>query len=267
MNFRRLLLYLLLNALVSASATYAVLWYWDTQHPAGLPVVAPVGTAAVATQQALATAAGPADTPAPTLTLPPAGETAAANPTPTIYVAKAGDTLGSIAQAYDVTVDEIMAANGLTDPNLLTVGQSLVIPLAGYVPPTATPGALEPAAPTSTAEPPRPTVTSAPNQPAARLTITEVRGAGTLAEESVWLRNDGGQVDLAGWTLRDETGIIYVFPALTLAPGGAVTLHTVAGADTAQDLYWGQAQAVWAAGRAVLLSDATGNLHTRFTIP
>lgn len=266
MNFRRLLVYLLLNALVSASATYAVLWYWDTQHPGGVAVVPPVGTAAVATQQALATAAGPEATPAPTLTLPPAGETAAANPTPTIYVAKAGDTLGSIAQTYDVTVDEIMAANGLTDPNLLTVGQTLVIPVAGYVPPTATPG-QEAAAPTSTAEPPRPTVTSDPNQAAARLTITEVRGAGVLDEESVWLRNDGGAVDLAGWTLRDETGIIYVFPALTLAPGGAVTLHTTAGADTAQDLYWGQTQAVWAAGRSVLLSDTTGNLHTRFTIP
>ncbi len=266
MNFRRLLLYLILNALVSASATYAVLWYWDTTHPAGAAGLTPVGTAAVATQQALSTAAAPQPTAGPTLTLPPAGETAAAGPTPTIYTAKAGDTLGSIAQTYDVTVDEIMEANGLSDPNLLTVGQTLVIPVAGYVPPTATPG-VEAVAPTLTTEPPRPTVTSDPNQPAAQMTISEVEAAGTLADERVLLRNDGGQVNLAGWTLRDETGIIYVFPALTLAPGGAVSVHTAAGSDSAQNLYWGQGQAVWAAGRSVLLSDAAGKLHTRFTVP
>jgi LysM repeat protein len=266
MNFRRLLLYLLLNALVSASATYAVLWYWDQQHPAGIGVL-PASTAVAATQAALSLNSVPEATAAPTLTLPPAGETAAAGPTPTIYVAKAGDTLGKIAQAYDVTVEAIMEANGLTDANLLTVGQSLVIPVAGYVPPTATPGA-EPAVPaTSAAEPPRPTVTSAPNQPAAQLSIVEVRKAGTLADEVVVLRNDGGQVALAGWTLRDETGSSYVFPALTLAAGSTVNLHTAAGSDSAEDLYWGQAQAVWATGHSVLLSDAAGNLHTRFTIP
>jgi len=266
MNFRRLVLYLILNALVSASATYAVLWYWDQQHPAGLPVVT-LGTPAAATQQALDTAAGPAATAAPTLTLPPAGETAAAGPTPTIYVAKAGDTLGSVAEAYGVTVDAIMQANGLSDANLLSVGQSLVIPVAGYVPPTATPGA-EPVVPaTSAAEPPRPTVTSDPNQPAASLSITEVHSAGVLAEESVLIRNDGGEVDLAGWTLRDETGHLYVFPALKLGVGGMVSLHTAAGSDTAQDLFWGQTGPVWASGRSVLLSDAAGNLHTRFTVP
>ena len=266
MNFRRLLLYLILNALVSASATYAVLWYWDNTHAAGAAALFPVGTAAVGTQQALSTSAAPVATAGPTLTLPPAGETAAAGPTATVYIAQAGDTLGSIAQAYDVTVDDIMEANGLDDPNLLTVGPSLVIPVAGYVPPTATPG-VEAAAPTLTAEPPRPTVTSDPNQLAAQLTIIEVRGVGAPADEAVLLRNDGGPVSLAGWTLRDETGIIYVFPALTLASGGAVAVHTAAGSDSAQDLYWGQAKAIWAAGRSVLLSDATGNLHTRFTIP
>ena len=266
MNFRRLLLYLLLNALVSASATYAVLWYWDQTHPAG-PGVAPLSTLSAATQVALGTAALVADTPAPTLTLPPAGETAAANPTPTLYTAKAGDTLGSIAQAYGVTVDAIMEANGLTDPNLLTVGQELVIPVEGYVPPTATQGPEPSAEPSTTAEPPRATVTADPNQADASLSIAEVRGAGTLADELVVIRNDGGQVDLAGWTLRDETGSIYVFPALTLGAGTSVNVHTAAGSDTAQDLHWNQAQAIWASGRSVLLSDAAGNLHTRYTVP
>ncbi len=267
MNFRRLVLYLILNALVSASATYAVLVYWDSQHPAGPTVNSVLGTPAAATQQALDTALAPLPTAGPTLTLPPAGETAAAGPTPTIYVAKAGDTLGSVAEAYGVTVDAIMEANGLSDPNLISVGQSLVIPVAGYVPPTATPGAAPVVPATSAAEPPRPTVTSDPNQPAAQLTITEVRGAGVLADEAVLIRNDGGEVDLAGWALRDETGHLYVFPALKLRVGGMVSLHTAAGTDTAQDLFWAQTAAVWASGRSVLLTDAGGNLHTRFTLP
>jgi hypothetical protein len=48
---------------------------------------------------------------------------------------------------------------------------------------------------------------------------------------------------------------------------GAVSVHTMAGTDSVTDLYWGQAQAVWASGRSVLLSDEGGNLHTRFTVP
>jgi len=44
------------------------------------------------------------------------------------YVVQAGDTLGSIAQGYGVSVEDLMQANGLTDANLLTVGMTLNIP-------------------------------------------------------------------------------------------------------------------------------------------
>jgi hypothetical protein len=74
-------------------------------------------------------------------------------------------------------------------------------------------------------------------------------------------------VDLAGWTLRDESGNLYTFPALTLFEGGAVTLHTSAGEDTVTDLYWGQPAAVWASGKNALLSNPGGNLHARLTVP
>lgn len=259
MNFRRLVLYLLLNAAVSASATYAVLWYWDRTHPAGpAPVVLAEATAAGA-------AGGPA-APAPTFTLPPVGETAAAGPTPTLYVVRGGDTLGTIAQQFEVTVEAIMAANALTDPNVLSVGQTLIIPVETYVPPTATasdPGPL----PTNAAEPPRATATRDPNQPLPQLVIREVAGAGTLDRELLVIVNEGGPVDLAGWSLRDETGHLYVFPSLVLFQDGAVSVHTGAGADTVTDLFWGQAQSVWTPGKSVLLSDEGGNLHTRFTVP
>lgn len=45
-----------------------------------------------------------------------------------IYTVKQGDTLYKIAERYDVTVNDIVSANGLTRPNDLTIGQSLFIP-------------------------------------------------------------------------------------------------------------------------------------------
>ena len=151
MNIRRLLVYLILNAVVSASATYGVLWYWDNTHPsaAGLPTSVAPETAVA--QETLAAASPQAVQ--PTLTLPPAGETAAAGPTPTIYVVKAGDTMSSIATQFNVAVEDILAANSLTDPDTLSVGQSLLIPVAGYVPPSATPAEAAPL-PTNVVEPP-----------------------------------------------------------------------------------------------------------------
>lgn len=53
-------------------------------------------------------------------------------PTPRLdaeqYIVQAGDTLGSIAQNYGVSVNALMDANGIYDANLLTVGETLNIP-------------------------------------------------------------------------------------------------------------------------------------------
>jgi LysM repeat protein len=52
-------------------------------------------------------------------------------PTPTpagLYVVQPGDTLGGLAEEFGTTIEEIMAANGLTDPNAIGVGQTLLIP-------------------------------------------------------------------------------------------------------------------------------------------
>jgi murein DD-endopeptidase MepM/ murein hydrolase activator NlpD len=55
---------------------------------------------------------------------------AAQTPTPAgpIYVVQAGETLTEIAQRFNVTVDALMAANDITNPNLLRQGQRLIIP-------------------------------------------------------------------------------------------------------------------------------------------
>jgi len=45
-----------------------------------------------------------------------------------IYIVQPGDTLSSIASRFDVSLNDLMAANGLSDPNRLSAGQELVIP-------------------------------------------------------------------------------------------------------------------------------------------
>ena len=45
------------------------------------------------------------------------------------YVVQYGDTLGIVAMRYEVSVEAIMAANSLVDPNVLEVGQVLLIPV------------------------------------------------------------------------------------------------------------------------------------------
>lgn len=57
-----------------------------------------------------------------------------------IHTVQAGDTLFKLALLYGVTVDEIAAANGLTDVDTLDVGQEIKIPKPGtvVVEPTAT---------------------------------------------------------------------------------------------------------------------------------
>lgn len=49
------------------------------------------------------------------------------------YIVKSGDSLWSIAKKYDITVDELKAANNLT-ANLLTIGQILKIPTISIEP-------------------------------------------------------------------------------------------------------------------------------------
>ena len=45
-----------------------------------------------------------------------------------IYIVQPGDTLSSIASRFNISIPELMDANGLSDPNLLSAGQELIIP-------------------------------------------------------------------------------------------------------------------------------------------
>jgi peptidoglycan/xylan/chitin deacetylase (PgdA/CDA1 family)/spore germination protein YaaH len=54
--------------------------------------------------------------------------TPAAPSTGSTYTVKSGDTLGKIAAAYGVTVQAIASANGISNVNVISVGQKLTIP-------------------------------------------------------------------------------------------------------------------------------------------
>jgi len=73
----------------------------------------------------------PVPTPVP-LASPSSDPTSAPRPTARSYVVRSGDTLSRIARRFDLTVGQLLTANPqLTDPNLLQVGQELVIPAPG----------------------------------------------------------------------------------------------------------------------------------------
>ena len=64
----------------------------------------------------------PVDSPVPTEAPTPA-------PGTKVYTVKSGDTLYAISIKYKVTVKAILAANpSIKDPNLLKIGQKIVIP-------------------------------------------------------------------------------------------------------------------------------------------
>ncbi len=70
-----------------------------------------------------------------------------AQPPADTYLVQVGDTLSLVAQSVGVDLVDLMAANGLTDPNLVEVGQVLVIPAPAPTPtitpmPTLTPTPL-----------------------------------------------------------------------------------------------------------------------------
>ncbi|GAB1469518.1 hypothetical protein MASR2M66_03940 [Chloroflexota bacterium] len=52
----------------------------------------------------------------------------AQDPTGPVYIVQSGDSLYSIAARFSVTIDDLLAVNGIVDPNQLAVGQQLIIP-------------------------------------------------------------------------------------------------------------------------------------------
>jgi len=97
-------------------------------------------------------------TPTPPVSATPGGSTSSGS-TGTVYTVQPGDTLGRIAQRYNLTVTTLAQINGIVNPNRIFVGQQLVIP--GSAPaPQPTP------VPTATTSSPAVTSVPAPTHPA-----------------------------------------------------------------------------------------------------
>ena len=67
-------------------------------------------------------------TPVPSPTAAPPTNTAGPAGEPTTYKIKAGDNLSSIALQFGITVEDIVKANNIEDPNEIYEGQELIIP-------------------------------------------------------------------------------------------------------------------------------------------
>ena len=102
---------------------------------------------------ALAPAAPPAATPvAPATLVPAATPAAAAAGSALVYVLHAGDSLSAVARRFKITVAAIVAANGIRNPNRVSIGLRLTIPGQAQATPPPAP-TVDPAAPTTTVDP------------------------------------------------------------------------------------------------------------------
>lgn len=72
-------------------------------------------------REVLGATATPRSTPRPTATAERGQEE-------NVYIVQAGDIPETIAARFGITAEELMAANGITDPTSLDIGQELVIP-------------------------------------------------------------------------------------------------------------------------------------------
>ncbi|KXK13743.1 MAG: putative peptidase [Chloroflexi bacterium OLB14] len=149
MNFRRTIFTLLLSSLVlvACTSTESVATITPTYNPF-LPILqTPIGATEFLTPLVASPTITPTRQPTPTrapANLPPffgitsqilsspTPDPARVLPTPRQevdeYIVQAGDTLGDIALRYGISLQSLMEANNITDPNALEVGVTLNIP-------------------------------------------------------------------------------------------------------------------------------------------
>jgi LysM repeat protein len=256
MPARRLLAFILLNIVVSATVVLAILFWWDSRQEESAdlsPELSLISTAAVGAETAPPEDISeiPAESPA---------EEAEEMPR---YTVQSGDTLGKISVEFDVDIPDILLANNMDNPNFLQVGQELIIPVGGI--PTATPPPTEtPITPLT----PTPLSVELPDEGEAIVKIGEVLAAGNLAEEVVSIVNTGTRpIALLGWRLSDAQGHTYTFGQVTLfGEGAAILVHTARGQEGPGDLYWGFEEAIWEIGESVTLVDAEGTVRAIATV-
>jgi LysM repeat protein len=252
MRTRTWAIFIIANIIVTTLVVLIILYIWERRQGS----VPPSATSSPETPAA-------ADTPS-VPTGPPTSSPSPTQPT-TQYTVQAGDTLGGIAQAYDISIEDLMALNGIDDPNLLQIGQILVIPVSRPILTLSSPEAATPeATPDTLPHAPLPTLTvSGPPL----VEIAQVVGAGELANEVAVVRNLGGAVNLENWILSDAEGNAFAFPMITLFADGQMRIHSIPGRSTPSDLYWGRDSTAWDNGELITLSDSAGDVVDTYIVP
>ncbi len=260
MNRGQLAFLVLVNGMVSLVIALAVVWAFEARRPdpeelAAINTPRPTAILAAPIVQA-ATTVDPVATVAEALvaTATPTAETPAET-SEQVYVVQPGDTMLVIATRYDVTVDDILQANSLNDPNFVFEGQRLVIPVQGG-------GSVTQSVPSTES-------TATPQPVPDGISIPAITGIGDLPNEQVILANNSATpFSLQGWQLQRVGGPAYTFISdVPLFPGGSVRLHSGAGTDTSIDLYWGLTEPAWQSGIEVRLVTAQGETVTTYLVP
>ena len=251
MNITRWVSYLLLNVFVSAAVAVAVLMYWDKYQRPYVSIdpnrveTANIEYSTIQDNQI--------DHEISNAKLQDS----------TTYRVRAGDTIGGIALQFNLTVEELMQENSMSDPNRLAIDDMLVIPVAKSLEPTARPMATESAMDTDV-------VLDLDTLPASESThsleIRSVNSIGNLEAESLVVANWGTTVSLLGWSIVSSTGDTYDFPELRLHESGQVTVHTSVGNNTVTDLYWGKSESQWESGVNMTLVDPSGHIHANYEV-
>lgn len=223
----RLFLFILLNILISACTTLAVLVMWDQLRgplPTGL----------------LSRLVDDWQEPEPAAFTPPPGsaETVSVPPEPCIpYQAVEGDTFEALAGRYQVNASRLREQNGFSTSQEVKPGDLLCIPVSpqGEVVIESVVGAGD----LETEH------VSLENQGQAQLPL------------SGWRIEDG----------RGNVFVFPPSSQFILYPGGGVDIYTRSGVNNVSQLYWGLTQPVWTSGATVTLRDSQGGIQATYQIP
>lgn len=275
LSLRRLLPLILLNVVVSAAVVLGILLWWDGRQeetPSSniIPTVVAEATAAGVIPAAGTTPESDGVAESVAVEESQSGGAAEADTGPLVHTVVAGDTLGRISDTYEVSMDDIIAANNLANPNILSVGQELIIPINGVTEAISAPTAeAEGTAAVTAPVVPTPLAAETAAEGESQVQISAVSGVGSLEEEAIEIINNGtAQQSLQGWQLADQDGNLYTFGQVTVfGEGAGILLHSRAGDSNVTNLYWGLDEPAWESGETATLTDAENQVVVTFTVP
>jgi LysM repeat protein len=269
MNRRQLAFVILLNTLISVVVALAVVWAVEARRPdpEALAIQSTSNSQAVILPTPAPSTIDAIPNPSTPISVVTTAGESAATPTATvdpttqqIYTIQAGDSLSAVAGRFGVTLDDLIKANNLTDPNFVFIGQRLVIPARGEGASGSSSNALSTQVSSDSAVPPL--------DIGEGMLIRTINTPGTQLTEALQIVNDSNEVvNLSGWRLEKEGGPVYTFGSLSIFPGSSIWVHTTTGTDTSIALYWNQPEAVWQSGTAASLVDPQGKAVNRYTVP